>query len=161
MKRNRESTTRVRGRPCRDSLPRTRRRSAGRASACGSVAVQSRIRIKRAYEPANARDGKRVLVDRLWPRGVSRRALRLHLWLKDIAPSPALRKWFRHDPERWKEFCTRYVRELREKRAELAALEGLAREGVVTLVYAAHDRQHNHALVLTKNLAATLKRKEL
>lgn len=152
--------TRTPAQPRRDAAHRTRLPHAERVSVHGPATAESRIRIKRAYEPASARDGQRVLVDRLWPRGVSREALKLRMWLKEIAPSPRLRRWFGHDPERWKEFRARYASELREKRDELEVLERLARDGNVTLVYAAHDRQHNHALVLAEQLADALKRKK-
>jgi uncharacterized protein YeaO (DUF488 family) len=113
------------------------------------------VRIKRAYEPAKPADGHRVLVDRLWPRGVSKERAHLDEWLKDIAPSDALRKWFGHDPRRWAEFRERYLRELAAPAAEVH-LEGLARRagrGTVTLVYAAHDELHNDAVVLAEALA--------
>ena len=113
------------------------------------------VRIKRAYEPAKPADGHRVLVDRLWPRGVSKERARLDEWLKDVAPSDALRKWFGHDPRRWEEFRERYLVELAAPAAEVH-LEGLARRagrGTVTLVYAAHDELHNDAVVLAEELA--------
>ena len=113
------------------------------------------VRIKRAYEPAKPADGHRVLVDRLWPRGVSKERAHLDEWLKDIAPSDALRKWFGHDPRRWAEFRERYLRELDAPAAQ-ALLDGLARRArsrTVTLVYAAHDEQHNDAVVLADELA--------
>ncbi|HET7785188.1 MAG TPA: DUF488 domain-containing protein [Myxococcales bacterium] len=108
------------------------------------------VRIKRAYEPASSRDGDRVLVDRLWPRGVRKADLRLDAWLKDVAPSPELRRWFGHDPERFGEFAVRYRRELRTGVAA-KALAGLVRRASgrrVTLVYGAHDETHNGAVVL-------------
>ncbi|HTB72711.1 MAG TPA: DUF488 domain-containing protein [Polyangiaceae bacterium] len=118
------------------------------------------VRIKRAYEPARPADGHRVLVDRLWPRGVSKERAHLDEWLKDIAPSDALRKWFGHDPRRWEQFRERYLRELRAPRAH-ELLEGLvarARAGTVTLVYAAHDELHNDAVVLAEELARRMGR---
>ncbi|GEJ57756.1 DUF488 domain-containing protein [Anaeromyxobacter diazotrophicus] len=108
------------------------------------------VRIKRAYEDAAADDGYRVLVDRLWPRGVKKEALRLDLWAKDLAPSPALRRWFGHDPARFREFARRYAAELRRGPAP-ALLQELARRaarGHVTLVHGARDEEHNGAVVL-------------
>lgn len=106
------------------------------------------IRLKRAYEPAGASDGRRVLVERLWPRGVSKRRLRLDEWAKDVAPSPALRRWFGHDPRRWTEFRRRYFAELRANRAAWQPLLAFARRGRVTFVYAARDLEHNGAVAL-------------
>jgi uncharacterized protein YeaO (DUF488 family) len=104
------------------------------------------IAIKRAYEKAGKGDGRRVLVDRLWPRGASKAELALDAWEKDLAPSDALRKWFGHKPERWAEFKRRYAAELRDKRAELRALKKSAR--TLTLVYGAKDPEHNNAKAL-------------
>ena len=106
------------------------------------------VKLKRAYEPAADDDGKRVLIDRLWPRGVSKDAAAVDLWLKDVAPSTELRKWFGHDPARWVEFQDRYAKELHEHPEPLGQLRDLARQGRVTLVYAAHDEAHNDAVVL-------------
>jgi uncharacterized protein YeaO (DUF488 family) len=106
------------------------------------------VQIKRIYEPAAASDGTRVLVDRLWPRGISKDAAGKLVWLKDIAPSPKLRIWFGHDPGRWAEFQKRYRGELKENDSALAELRALAHAGRVTLLYAARDEDHNHALVL-------------
>jgi uncharacterized protein YeaO (DUF488 family) len=106
------------------------------------------IRIKRAYEPPHESDGIRVLVDRLWPRGLARASARLDHWMKDVAPSPSLRVWFGHDPSRFADFAERYRDELRHRPEDLAPLLALANAGPVTLVYAARDEQHNHALVL-------------
>jgi uncharacterized protein YeaO (DUF488 family) len=110
------------------------------------------IGIKRAYERRAESDGHRVLVDRLWPRGISKAKLQLDAWEKELAPSDALRKWFGHDPERWSEFKKRYKAELRGKRAELRALKKSARS--LTLVYGAKDTEHNQALVLKEVLEA-------
>ena len=110
------------------------------------------IKLKRAYEPASAGDGTRVLVDRLWPRGVSKDAAALDLWLKELAPSTGLRKWFGHDPARWAEFQLRYVQEVREHPQLLAQLRDLARKGPVTLVLSARDEAHNDAIVLRQLL---------
>lgn len=106
------------------------------------------IRLKRAYEPALATDGHRVLVERLWPRGVTKRKLRLDQWVKEVAPSRELRQWFGHDPRRWPEFRRRYFAELRAHPKAWRPLLGRARRGRVTFVYAAHDETHNAALAL-------------
>ena len=106
------------------------------------------VRLKRAYEPAAGGDGARILIDRLWPRGVSKSRIALDQWMKDIAPSAELRKWFGHDPVRWMEFRGRYSKEIRGKAELLSRLRTLAREGPITLVYAAHDEVHNDAVVL-------------
>jgi uncharacterized protein YeaO (DUF488 family) len=107
-----------------------------------------RVRLKRAYLPVAATDGTRILIDRLWPRGVRKSVAAIDLWLKDIAPSTALRKWFDHDPARWPEFRRRYALELRGHHDELAGLRALARRKTVTLVFAARDELHNDAVVL-------------
>ena len=106
------------------------------------------VRLKRAYEPVDAADGTRVLVDRLWPRGVSKVDAVLDQWMKEIAPSTELRKWFGHDPDRWEQFCRRYSEELHQNAELLSQLRSLARQGPVTLVYSAHDEVHNDAIVL-------------
>ena len=106
------------------------------------------VRLKRAYEPPADSDGARVLVDRLWPRGVSKAEAKLDLWLKEIAPSTELRKWFGHDPARWSEFQRRYRGELKQRPDEIAELQRLAERGPVTLIYSAHDERHNDAVVL-------------
>ena len=106
------------------------------------------IRLKRAYDPATPTDGRRVLVERLWPRGVSKRNLRLDAWMKAVAPSPELRRWFGHDPARWTEFRRRYFEELRANEAAWQPLLAAARRGRVTLIYAARDVAHNGALAL-------------
>lgn len=111
------------------------------------------VRLKRAYDQPAAADGKRILVDRLWPRGVKKDAAAIDQWAKDIAPSDALRKWFGHDPARWSEFRRRYIAELRGHAAELDALRALARHGPVTLVYGARDEEHNQAVVIRDLLA--------
>ena len=106
------------------------------------------VRLKRAYEPAAAEDGTRILIDRLWPRGISKADAALDQWMKDIAPSTELRKWFGHDPARWEEFQRRYVEELHGNGELLGQLRSLARNSMVTLVYSAHDEAHNDAIVL-------------
>lgn len=110
------------------------------------------IKLKRAYDPPAPADGFRILVDRLWPRGVSKDSAAIDLWMKEIAPTTPLRKWFGHDPAKWTSFRTRYFRELDERTDMIADLRERARHHTVTLVYAAKDEKHNHALVLQKYL---------
>ena len=107
-----------------------------------------RIRIKRAYEPATDDDGARILIDRLWPRGIKKEALVLDQWAKELAPSTELRRWFGHDPARWTTFRQRYAAELHAHADRLESLRALARKGAITLVYGAHDQVHNNAVVL-------------
>jgi uncharacterized protein YeaO (DUF488 family) len=106
------------------------------------------VRLKRVYEPAEAEDGARVLVERLWPRGVTRQAAALDEWMRDIAPSPELRKWYSHDVTRWDEFRERYAAELDGHREGIAALRKIAEAGTLTLVFAARDPAHSSAAVL-------------
>jgi uncharacterized protein YeaO (DUF488 family) len=106
------------------------------------------VRLKRAYEKPAAADGTRILVDRLWPRGVSKKAAALDMWAKDLAPSTELRKWFGHDSERWPDFRRRYKVELRQHAALLDEIRQLARRSPVTLVYAARDKAHNEAVII-------------
>lgn len=113
------------------------------------------ISLKRAYESPEPADGKRVLVDRMWPRGMTKEKAKIDLWLKDVAPSAELRKWFGHDSEKWPEFLRRYRAEL-EGSPALAELRELARNGKVTLVYAARDEKHNNAVALRAILGSTL-----
>jgi uncharacterized protein YeaO (DUF488 family) len=108
------------------------------------------LRIKRIYECPDKADGTRVLVDRVWPRGMTKERAAVDLWLKEIAPSPALRKWFGHDPQRWTEFQSRYRAELDRNTAVVGQLLDLAMKGKVTLLYAAHDVAHNHAVALSE-----------
>ena len=114
------------------------------------------FRIKRVYEPPTATDGTRVLVDRLWPRGIRKADAKLDYWMKDVAPSPSLRQWFGHDPERFAEFRRRYGNELRGLPA-LAQLRKLGKSKVVTLLYGAHDPNINHAAVLLNALRARIR----
>lgn len=109
-----------------------------------------RLKLKRAYETPGPDDGFRVLVDRLWPRGVAKETARIDLWLKDIAPSSALRQWFNHDPAHWHEFQRRYLLELEQHREAIAQLAAAARKQPLTLVYGAKDEEHNNAVVLKK-----------
>ncbi len=108
------------------------------------------VKVKRAYEEPSPADGRRILVDRLWPRGIKKTEAELTAWLKDLAPSDDLRRWFDHNPERWEEFHRRYVQELAapEKTPLLQDLVTQARQGTVTLIYAARDRDHNNAVVM-------------
>lgn len=110
------------------------------------------LHLKRAYDPSAPEDGERFLVDRLWPRSVRKETLLLTGWLKEIAPSDALRRWFGHDPERWEEFRRRYRSELKSQRAVLQSLRDALKRGPVTLVYSAHDEAHNQAVVLREFL---------
>jgi uncharacterized protein YeaO (DUF488 family) len=109
---------------------------------------KSVIRLKRAYDPVASADGTRFLVERLWPRGVKKTALRVEAWLKDVAPSTALRRWFGHDPRKWSEFRRRYVHELSAKADALEPIIKASRNGPVTLVYSSHDMEHNNAVAL-------------
>jgi len=106
------------------------------------------VKLKRAYEPPAADDGTRILIDRLWPRGVRKASAAIDEWMKEIAPSTELRKWFGHDPERWPEFQRRYKSEIRQHSEEFERLRTLARHGRITLVFSAHDEAHNDAVVL-------------
>lgn len=116
------------------------------------------VRLKRAYEPAEDSDGYRVLIDRLWPRGLSREHAKLDEWERGLAPSTELRQWFGHEPSLFPEFRRRYHQELGEHRAALAGLRRRAREGTLTLVYAAKDTDHNDAVVLAEVLRRGLPR---
>jgi uncharacterized protein YeaO (DUF488 family) len=112
------------------------------------------VRLKRAYEPPATSDGYRVLIDRLWPRGVRREGARLDEWARELAPSAELRRWFGHDPERFGEFRRRYTAELAGQEEKLRELRRRARSGTLTLVYGAHDKEHNDAVVLAEILRA-------
>jgi uncharacterized protein YeaO (DUF488 family) len=106
------------------------------------------IALKRVYEKPSKSDGFRILVERLWPRGLAKEKASVDLWLKEIAPSPELRKWYSHDIEKWKEFRSRYTKELKGKSELLDEIKKYTKKGKVTFVYAAHDEEHNSALVL-------------
>lgn len=110
------------------------------------------VQLKRAYDPPSTGDGSRVLVDRLWPRGVTKEKLKIDAWMRELGPSDALRKWFGHDPARWEEFRRRYRKELASKKALLGELVAHARRGKLTLVYSAHDSVHNQAVVINEVL---------
>lgn len=113
------------------------------------------IRIKRVYEDPNKEDGYRVLVDRLWPRGLKKEDAHIDEWLKEAAPSAELRKWFDHDPDRWTEFKKRYILELKENAVLENFIDRLSENKTITLLYAAHDEKHNHALVLQNFICNT------
>ncbi|HEY5370999.1 MAG TPA: DUF488 domain-containing protein [Hanamia sp.] len=106
------------------------------------------IKIKRVYEKPDQTDGVRILVDRLWPRGLTKEKAALDLWLKDIAPTTELRKWFNHEPEKWKEFIKKYLKELKGNEEPVSILKDYLKKGQVTLVHAAKDEDHNEALVI-------------
>ncbi len=110
------------------------------------------IKLKRAYEVPSKGDGLRILVERLWPRGVSKRKTKIDLWLKDLAPSTALRKWYGHDPARWPQFCKRYRAELKDQGDLVALLKYITQERSVTFVYAASDEERNSAVALKEFL---------
>ena len=110
------------------------------------------IKIKRAYAEPEKSDGFRILVDRLWPRGLTKEKVKVDLWLKEIAPSNELRKWFAHDPKKWPEFQSRYMDELKSRREQLHVLKEKSHEGTVTLLFAAKDEEHNEAVILQRLL---------
>lgn len=110
------------------------------------------VKLKRVYEPAERADGARFLVERLWPRGVKKEALDLQAWLKDVAPSAELRRWFAHDQAKWREFRRRYVAELNERPETWQPILAAARRGPVTLLYSSRDTQHNNAVALAEYL---------
>ncbi len=114
------------------------------------------VSLKRAYEPASISDGRRFLVERLWPRGVKKNSLHIASWLKEAAPSTNLRKWFSHDPDKWNEFRRRYSVELDAHRDSLEPLLDAAGRGKVTLVYSSHDQEHNNAVALKEYLEREL-----
>jgi uncharacterized protein YeaO (DUF488 family) len=118
------------------------------------------IRLKRAYDDASPSDGYRVLIDRLWPRGVSKKKAKLDEWDKGLSPSTELREWFGHEPSRFAEFRRRYINELSRERPRLTELRRRARQGTLTLVYSAHDTEHNDAVVLADALRRGLPRSE-
>ena len=123
------------------------------------MTASGRVQTKRVYDPPSRLDGRRILVDDLWPRGVDRKAARINEWARDLAPSTRLRRWFGHDPARWPEFQTRYRAELRTRWDRLAWLADLAWRGPLTLVYAAQDSDHNNARALRRLVAERLRRR--
>lgn len=116
------------------------------------------ITLKRAYDPVSRTDGARFLVERLWPRGVTKTDLRIDAWLKDAGPSTELRKWFRHDPDKWADFRRRYFRELDSRPEAWHPIVSAARRGTVTLVYSSHDTHHNNAVALQHYVQTKLRR---
>ncbi len=116
------------------------------------------LKTKRVYEGKQAGDGTRFLVERLWPRGVKKEELKMKAWLKDVSPSPELRKWFAHDPDKWSEFQRRYRAELRANPETWEPIVEAARRGNVTLLYSARDTEHNSALVLKSFLEKRVKK---
>ena len=114
------------------------------------------IKLKRAYDPVASADGTRFLVERLWPRGVKKTAIHVQGWLKDVAPSANLRRWFGHDPKKWDEFRRRYFRELGANADALEPILKAARSGPVTLVYSSHDMEHNNAVALKDYVEARI-----
>lgn len=119
---------------------------------------ETKVALKRVYEPAVAEDGTRVLVDRLWPRGLTKERAHVDVWLKEIAPGNELRRWFGHDPDKFAEFQRRYTTELANESGKeaLSRLRDLMKDGPVTLVFAAHDTEHNNAVVLRDLLLHTV-----
>ena len=115
-----------------------------------------KLQLKRAYEKPSKEDGLRILVDRLWPRGLTKDKAAIDVWLKEIAPSTALRKWFDHDPEKWNEFKKRYKAELKDNKEQVAILKTHLKSGPVTLIYAAKDETHNDAIVLKELILKTI-----
>ena len=113
-----------------------------------SVIYTMTVKIKRVYEAPNQDDGKRILVDRLWPRGLTKEKASVDLWLKDIGPTTTLRKWFNHDPEKYEEFKKRYFDELKNNKEQVSLLKNEIKKGPITLVYGAKDEKHNEAFVL-------------
>ena len=116
------------------------------------------IKLKRVYEAPSSGDGKRILIDRLWPRGVKKDDARIDAWMKDVAPSDGLRKWFGHDPEKWGEFKARFFTELNNKKDLVDQLAGMARKGRVTLVYGSKEERFNNAAALKEYLGTRTKR---
>jgi uncharacterized protein YeaO (DUF488 family) len=117
------------------------------------------IRLKRVYEQTEKSDGSRFLVERLWPRGIKKTALHFDAWLKEVAPSTELRKWFSHAPEKWREFERRYMRELKSAPEAWQPIAKAVRRGRVTLLYSSHDTEHNNAVALKKFIEKQLRRK--
>ena len=116
------------------------------------------LKLKRAYEPEARSDGTRILVERLWPRGLSRKTLHIDAWLKDVAPSTGLRQWFSHDPEKWPRFRARYFQELDAKPEAWRPIATAARRGTVTLIYSSRDTTHNNAVALKEYLERKMRR---
>lgn len=121
---------------------------------------ESSIKLKRAYHPLTAADGTTFLVERLWPRGIKKTALQVEAWLKDVAPSTALRRWFGHDPKKWSEFRRRYFHELSANIDALEPIIKASRSGPVTLVFSSHDMEHNNAVALKDYLQSRIQNKK-
>jgi len=119
--------------------------------------IDLNLQIKRAYLEPDDADGTRILVDRLWPRGLTKERAKVDIWLKEVAPSTELRKWFNHDLDKWAEFQTRYLDELKQRGEQIALLRQMAARGVTTLLYGAKDEQHNEAVVLQEILRSKAK----
>jgi uncharacterized protein YeaO (DUF488 family) len=117
------------------------------------------IKLKRAYDRISRTDGRRFLVERLWPRGLTKAKLHVEAWLKEVGPSTELRKWFGHDPEKWDTFRARYARELNSRPEAWRPLVSAARRGTVTLVYSSHDAEHNNAVALKRYLRSRVQRR--
>ena len=117
------------------------------------------IKLKRAYDQVSPTDGTRLLVERLWPRGLSKETLKLDGWIREIAPTTELRKWFRHEPAKWPKFRTRYFRELDSQPESWRSIVSLSRRGTVTLVYSSHDEEHNNAVALREYLQLKTRRR--
>ena len=120
---------------------------------------EAMVKLKRVYDPVSRADGTRFLVERLWPRGLSKERLHLTAWLKEVGPSTELRRWFNHDPLKWSEFRTRYFRELDSQPEFWQPILTAARRGMVTLVYSSHDEEHNNAVALKEYLLAKRRRR--
>jgi len=114
--------------------------------------IKMKIKIKRVYEAPAKDDGMRILMDRLWPRGLTKQKAAIDLWLKEIAPTAELRKWFAHDPKKWTEFRKKYLQELKENKEQISIIKDHLKQGAVTLVYGARDQEHNEANVLEELL---------
>jgi uncharacterized protein YeaO (DUF488 family) len=127
----------------------------------GKRITTANVKLKRAYEPSAGDDGTRILIDRLWPRGVKKADAAIDEWVKDIAPSTALRKWFGHDPARWRKFRSRYAVEVYKHPEQLNRLRALARQGPITLVFSAHDQVHNDAVALRSLLLGRQTKRKL
>lgn len=117
------------------------------------------LELKRAYDPVSKDDGMRILVERLWPRGLSKSKLHLDAWLKDVGPTTSLRRWFSHDPDKWLQFRARYFRELDSRPESWRPILSAARGRTVTLVYSSHDREHNNAVALKEFLQAKVRKR--
>jgi uncharacterized protein YeaO (DUF488 family) len=130
-----------------DQFRRAKSRVSGECVMRSKLPAKS-VRLKRAYDDPVEADGFRILVDRLWPRGVKKDAAAINLWAKDLAPSTELRKWFGHDPAHWEEFRRRYTAEIRQHTEHLDKIRKLAQRGTVTLIYAARDQEHNEAVII-------------